>query len=103
MSCFTGLSCVVLCLIVFEGECHDCSFSHTLVHVTPSSCCLIKVPFCHSLLFFFSMLLQAHLPLAFCLVPEAARPDSLYICPLVDLDMDLFPDNNEGVQAICDY
>ncbi len=57
---------------------------------------------CQFLLFFFSMSLQACLPLAFCLIPEAARPDNTYIHPLTDLDMDLFPNNNEGVQAICD-
>ncbi len=43
-----------------------------------------------------------HLPLAFCLIPKAARPNSTYIHPLVDLDVDLFTDDNEGVQAICD-
>ena len=55
-----------------------------------------------SLLLFFSMSCQACLPLAFHLISEVARPDSTYIYPLVDLDMDLFPDDNKGVQAICD-
>ncbi len=48
------------------------------------------------------MPLRACPPLAFCLIPEAARPDNTYIHLLIDLDVDLFPDDNEGVQAICD-
>ncbi len=48
------------------------------------------------------MLLQACLPLAFRLIPEAAMPNNTYIHLLIDLDVDLFPNDNEGVQAICD-
>ncbi len=101
MSCFMSLTCLVLCLVVLKVSIMTLTSLvswYTLLHQ-------VAVPsrfLCQFLLFFFSMSLWACLPLAFCFIPEAARPDNTYVCPLVDLDVDLFPDDNEGVQAICD-
>ncbi len=104
--CFLlSVCCVVTCCTLFrcsEGECDCLALFHTLymlLHqvVVPSKQ-LLSIPSA-----FFSMSHWVCPPLAYHLIPKAARPDDTYICLLTNLDVDLFSDDNEGVQAICDY